>query len=441
MSSHKSTEERSKRSGLVAQILHYTLTVVFIRGMQVLLTPVITRLLPPAEYGYSIIFLQTANLVAGIAIFGLSASLSQVYLRRQEDFADTLKSVLLFLCVVNLALVAAMPWLARAIAGFFALPVELLYYAFPIGIMVGAYMLLSAVLIAQQRSLAANRYSIVNFTGAGLLFIVFLIAGERTYLARAHSYMIIAVILLLAAIREFAPAIRHGSFSWSKLRYALRFGVPTVFSGISFMLLIYADRALLTRYHGAEEMGLYSFVCVIGLLPLLLSGTALTAFGPHLYAKLNTGDAPGVKRLSHRLSLAVALSCLLVALFARPLATLMAGAAYHAALPIVPVLALYSFAYYTMTYSATYLLYNEATAALSGTYIFALIVNITLNMAFIPEHGYRAAAWTTLTAGTLHAILVVGLVRVRYHVRTTGALLNLVALLLGCLAVALWQLS
>jgi O-antigen/teichoic acid export membrane protein len=430
---------RLKSKGLFAQILHYTLTVVFIRGLQVLLTPVITRLLPPAEYGYSVIFLQSVNLISGVAVFGLSAALTQVYLRRRDDFADTLKSVVLFVVVANVMLLPFLPWAARVIADTFVLPVALLYYAGPVGVVLGSFTLLSAVLIAEKRSLAATRYSILNVSGAGLLFILFLLAGERTYLARVHSYAIIVAILLMATMREFAPTLRRGAWSWLKLRWALRYGLPTIFSGISFILFTYADRVLLTRYRSAEEMGLYSFVCVIGLLPLLLSGSALTAFGPHLYARLNAGDLHTVKQLSHRMSLAVVLLCLLVAFLARPLAMFMADASYQIAVPAIPILALYSFAYYTMTYSATYLLYHEATAALSGTYIFALVVNIALNLAFIPKYGYIAAAWTTLAAGVLHALLVVALARLRYHVHTTGALLNIVALLLGCVALVVWQ--
>jgi len=438
MESRGFTWTRLRSSGLLMQILHYTLTALFIRGLQVLLTPIITRLLVPADYGYTVVFLQSVNLISGIAMFGMGASLTQVYLKRPQDFPDTLKSVLVLVGIVGLVVTALVPRLALFLATALSLPSVLVYFAIPVGIAYGVYTLYLAILIARQRSILATRYSLVNVSAAGLLFIVFLLAGERSYLARVYSYTIITAILLIASIRGFLPYLKQASFSQRHLSYALRFGIPAMFSGISYILFTYADRVILTRYRTGEEMGLFSFACVIGLLPLLLSGSALTAFNPHIYKRLRAGDAAGIKRLSHLLSLAVAATCLLVSLLARPLAVILADPSYHAAIQVVPILALYSFAFYMMSYSGTYLLYYEATSALASTYAAAALLNIVLNLRFIPEHGYVAAAWTTLASGIVHALLVAGLVRGRYGVRSTGSLLNLALLLLGGLALVLW---
>lgn len=430
--------ERLRGNGLLAQILHYTLAAVFIRGVQVLTTPIITRLLPPTEYGYSVVFLQTVNLISGVAVLGTAASLSQVYLKRHEEFADTVKSVLLFVVALDLLALLPLLLLVPAVAGYFALPASLFYFALPLGGALGLYTLFQSTLIASKRSVEINRYTIVNFSGAGLLFIVFLLLGERSWLARAHSYSIIVAVLTLVTVREFLPTLRSGRFRWDRLRYALRFGIPTILAGISYVLFTYADRILLTRYRDPEEMGLYSFVCVIGLLPLLVSAAAMSAFTPHFYDALRNGDQDRIRRHAARLTAGVVMACVAVTLTARPLAMIFAGPAYHGALPAVPILTLYSFAHFTLAYVALYVLYHEGTRFLSLSWLAAALANIALNVVFIPRYGYVAAAWTTLVTASAHVLATVLWVRWHYGVRQTGNTWNLLILALGIVGLVLW---
>jgi O-antigen/teichoic acid export membrane protein len=431
--------ERLRDSGLLAQILHYTLAAAFIRGVQVLTTPVITRLLPPGEYGYSVVFVQSVNLIAGVAVLGTATSMSQVYLKRPQDFPDTVKSVLLFVIGVNLVALPFLFLLVPGVADFFALPRRVFDYALPLGAALGIYTLFQSTLTAAKRSIEINRYTILNFTGAGLLFIVFLLLGERTWIARAHSYSIIVLLLFLATLRGFWPYLRAGAFRGEQLGYALRFGVPTIFAGISYVLFTYADRILLTRYRDPQEMGLYSFACVIGLLPLLVSHAAVTAFMPHFYDSLRDGDHDRIRRRSLRLTAGVVVTCITVSLAAQPLARIFAGADYHGALPAVPILALYSFSHFTLARAVLDVLYHEGTRFLSLTWIGAALLNIGLNVVFIPQHGYMAAAWTTLVTGSLHALVTALWVRWRYGVRQGGNVWNLAILVAAGLVLALWM--
>jgi len=430
--------ERSRGHDLLTQILHYALTAVFIRGIQVLTTPILTRLLPPSEYGYSVVFQQSVNLVSWVAILGLATALSQVAMKRPEEYRDAVKTSFWFVVVLNVLLLPLLPWAAARGTRFFALPDNLLLLAAPMGFLLGCFNLFQSTLIAAKRSVEANRYTIINFTGAGLLLIVFLLAGERTWMARVESYAIIVVFLFAATLRAFLPHLRQARFRWDLLGSMLRFGVPTIFAGISYTLFTYADRMLLTRYRGSEEMGLYSFVCVIGLLPLMISASALSAFTPHLYDLLRHGDAAQVKRLARWLSLGMAGICVAVTGAARPLAMLFAGPDYHGALPAVPILTVYSFASWTMGYASVYLLFHEGTRFLSLSWVVVTALNVVLNVLFIPRYGYLAAAWTTLVAGVVHAFVVTIWIRWRYDVRHTGNAWNLGILALAVVGLLGW---
>lgn len=178
----------------------------------------------------------------------------------------------------------------------------------------------------------------------------------------------------------------------------VRIGFPSIFGLFAFLLIDYADRQMLQRMAGLEALGVYSVGYNFGMVMLLFVGAFGTAWPPFFMSFINRRDEARIifgKVFRYYLLI---FGVLLVGFFAaaKPLVVLLAGDRFQETYVVVGLVA----AAYMM--KGCYLiflpgLYFEKKLIMQSVIEWvAALVNVALNLLWIPIFGIVGAAAATL---------------------------------------------
>lgn len=362
-----------------------------------LLLPLLTRLLTPAELGIATGFLVATLLIANVA--GLSAHgviAVRFFKMERPAFARlvgvALGAVLLTHLVVMAAMLPALEWLEAT----FELPRSIWLFAALTALMLSfnqAFLTMFQIAGEPGGYLKSRALqSFVEFTLCAAI-LVFAIQDER---ARVYSY---ALAVALAAFFGFSFARKRAFIATGggqgELAAVLRYGVPLLPHVLGGTVITYLDRVIVGATLGAEGLGLYTAAAQIGLVMMLIIEPLNKALMPWLYGKLALND-PEVNR---RVVRSTYVGYVVLALFGALIAGLgvlffevIVGPQYRSAKPLVPFIVL-GFVFQGMYYSVVnYVCYAEKTAYLSLTTGTVVLFGAIFNYGLVLRFGLMGAS-------------------------------------------------
>ena len=381
----------------------YGLGAVVSRLIGVLLLPIVTRYLTPADVGAVDTLISLTVVLVIVLRMGISMAFFRFYFDAEDDAGRT-------------TVVRTSFWFTMAMSTF--------------GLVVGALLApeISQLVLATDSKANLVRAALIllwaqmNYEQLTALFRV----EERSvaYVAATLANVIITVvatILLVAVWHKGAVGVIAGNFTGTLavffvllgyrrvqlglafdrdlFRQMQRFGLPLVPSGIALWVIDLSDRLFLVRMKGLHENGLYSVGVRISTA-LLLVLIALRAAWPAFAFSIKDDDE--AKRtygfvLTYVLYLCCWLS-LTVSLLAPWLVRLLATPKFYSASEVVPLLvfgATAFIAFNVMSIGIGRAKKTQFNWVVTGA---AAAVNIGLNFALIPPYGMIGAAISTLVA-------------------------------------------
>lgn len=234
---------------------------------------------------------------------------------------------------------------------------------------------------------------------------------------------------------------------WS---FALKFNLPLLFYYISQMILNQSDRILINYFQGSGKAAVYSVAYSAATIMLLLLSAINGSFNPWMYKKLKKKRYSETGRTASALCLMVGAGTFAVSALAPDLVRILATEEYMEAIWIIaPVSASVFFIFLYMVFANVEMYYGE-NKGISIISIVCSVLNIILNIIFIPIFGYFAAGWTTLLCymllTLLHYILMRRACRI-HHIRKRVFQDNVIlaisggVVLLSFIAMGLYRLS
>ena len=173
-------------------------------------------------------------------------------------------------------------------------------------------------------------------------------------------------------------------------------------------LLNISDRWILARHVPLADVGLYSLAYALGMLMLTLGSSLSMAFGPVYYQRAaEAAFRNELPRLAAIYAAVPTWAALGLSLLAPEFFRIATGPAYHGAARLVPLIAL-AYWLHIAVYQLQILVieYHRRTRLILWLTGPAAVLNIVLNVAFVPRFGVVAAAvntvvgfaWTSLAA-------------------------------------------
>ena len=212
---------------------------------------------------------------------------------------------------------------------------------------------------------------------------------------------LVATSLFSAALLPRLRGKVRLTISPSLLREALAFGLPKVPHGLLVQVQNLADRKILDLFVSRAEVGIYQVGYTFGQAVKFPLSAFEPAWGPFVYSQLGRPDTPlalaRVVTYAWSGFLAVALA---VAVLGRELLVLMTprSPAFHAAAPLVPVVAL------AYLLHGAFLLGSVGIGVSKRARYYPLVTaasaaaNVAANLVLIPRMGILGAAWATVVS-------------------------------------------
>ena len=216
-----------------------------------------------------------------------------------------------------------------------------------------------------------------------------------------------------------------------KLREMLGFSAPLVLSGAAVYLSQYFDRWMLGTWLGLGDVGIYGAASrIASAMSLLVAGFQM-ALVPLVYRHHRDPGAPlfVARVFTWYLACACALIGFLAA-FAGELTRLLTGPGFDGAGALVVWLALAQLAM-GLYFFAPGMGLAKKTAAIAAVNVIAAAVNVLLNVAWIPSMGTLGAALATLSGGMTMAALYFFVSRRYYFIPYPAARIAVAAVLLA----------
>jgi O-antigen/teichoic acid export membrane protein len=379
----------------------------------VLLTPLYTRVLVPADYGVVEVAGTLQAFITTFVLFSLDQALAVDFYQgdaaQQRDLVTT--SVV---CAGALGALAA----AALLAG--ATPLAQLLFKDPgrrylIGLLaIGALTtpLYSLLLTALRLKMQVQRVNALalTFLLATVTSNVVLILGlhfKATGVIAANA--IASAVACILGLGLALPLLR-GHFTPPLAGSLVRIGASLLPGAFSFLVLAGIDRLMLTQYVSQTDLGLYSIANKLASILFVLLSAAWYAWWP---LALEMAGQPGATRQYARMleyiEAAAMFLGLALGLFAPEILAIATRAPYVPAAPYALVLMAYigPLGFAAQSFFIGHYV-QKRTHWISVAYLVAAAVNVVMNLWLDTQLGVWGAVWATVGASLVLVIIAYG---------------------------------
>lgn len=391
--------------GFIRDTAIYSIPSIFSRSLAIILIPLYTRVLTPADYGSFDLFFVFATLVSLTVALEVAQGVARYYsdekdAERRVLYASSAFWFTIFCYTVFLGISFIYSnELSRLVMGK-----EDLESSFQVGVIYifinGVFYLIQNQFRWEFRSVHYAIVCTINTVVTALLSII-LTYGVAWGLKGLLLGMVSGV---LAGCLYGLWYLRHSfrfRFQWARLKEMLIFSGPLVPSGIAVFVGLYIDRLMINHYSTLDDVGIFG----MGFRAASIVGVVIVGFQvsltPLIYAHYRDPATPSQLARIFRIFVSFALLMfLVVSLFAKEILTVLTVPAYYDAASIVVFLVpaillsnMYIFAPGTAIEKKTYLILWINVAG--------SVFNVFLNALLIPSFGIHGAAAAKLLSYSL----------------------------------------
>lgn len=374
--------------------LAYLLCEVMIRGINFISMPIFTRIMDTSAYG------QFSNFVAWEALLTplLTANLRITVSKSKYDFVNNndtfLFSILATSNIFTLAFWIVVEFNKYFFCSWLGMDMRVIRLLF-------LYLLLWPAFAFQQIQFQMyNKYKLyVIYTviatilrmGVSVILVLFM---EDQMLGRVYGYVIPAVTVYLII---YINIWRRGKrIDINCIKYALRMSIPLVPSTFSVTMLISSDQIMIKYWCGSEDLAIYSLAYSVSSIAGIIWTAMNQAWSPWMLDHLNDSKFNDIKKMAVLIQSGYVIVIGFFMILAPEVVLIMGGNKYADAIKLMPpvIMAMVCQFFYAFYFNVEYF-YGKNICIIWGTPL-ASIVNVILNLIFIPQYGYVAASYTTL---------------------------------------------
>lgn len=386
------------------------------RAVSLIMLPLYTRALAPADYGVLQLLLLTMEVVALLVSAGAAAGVMRFFYRASTDDERhavqwTALGLLAGLNALGTALVLAAAGPVAAVAlkdASWAPELRLAALTFALEPFVAIPMLSLQVRQRAREAMVASLVKLALQVTLNVTLLVVLHLGVRGAVLSACLTNLIMGAALTWRLRREVPM----RFSWDAARNLRRFGLPYQFVTAGTFILTFGDRFFLQAARGATEVGLYALAYQFGFIVYTFCASPwLQAWTPRRHEQVRQ---PAAQRDAAYNDGALLLTVLIVtgvvgaALFATPALRIIAAPAYLGAAAYVPwIVSAYVLQAWSETAQFGIDVSERTVWATAATWVGTLVV-LPAYALLIPRWGATGAAVATILAFAARAAAMYG---------------------------------
>lgn len=384
-----------ENAGVVVKAgIWYTVANFLSKGAIFLTTPIFTRLMSTEQVGAFANINTWFYVLVYITTFELSTSMTLARFDFKESLDEYISSILFLGTMITAVCYSVVLLKFEFFCELFSMRGYALHIIFIYFLVYPAMLVYQAKNMFQYKYKASAIISIVTLLlSVGCALVMTLVTEDRLW-GRTVGYY--APSILCCAVVYVYLMLKGKRVKTKYFKYALVIAFPMIWHSLSMHILHAGDKMVIVKYLGDSANAMYSVASNCSVIASVLWTSMNSAWSPWATERMDSGETDEMKKASHGYILLFAVVVLGLLMVTPELLWLMGGEAYMEAKGVItPIIVgcLCQFVY-SLYVNVEFFLKKQKRIAL-GT-ILAAILNIVLNIIFVPRFGYIAAAYTTL---------------------------------------------
>lgn len=415
MTKSKEIHKESWQKSIMTHGKWYMLSSLLTKGINILVLRVYTEYLNPSQYG----ILDTLNSIALFLPFFISLYLDSAFARFYHEYKNDSKklkqlfsSIFIFVFFFGSFVTVLVLWVSKYwLNDFLEIPLyPYIYLAFipPLFQQLG-----SLGLVFLRQSLRSKETVLVEIGSLLVNLIIalpLLILFDFGILAKLWGNFGASLALFLFYLVFF---IRKGllkfTFNKTLLKESLIYSIPLMPAFLGSWLAGLSDRLVIAKHTGVEQVGYYAVGLMLGKLLYMVHDAITQVIGPISISGLiddNQRTKQKMGTLSSVIWTYMLLLNLMLYVFSKELILIFANKAYNNAAFIIPII---GFSYVLGSQSRIFssiIMYHKKNWIFSSGGIIQGLLNLLLNLLFIPTFGYIFAAYSTVISFLFYTLWI-----------------------------------
>ncbi len=384
--------------------LWFTICSVLQKGISFITMPIFTRILTTEQFGQYNVFMSWQSIImifATMQLFYGVFNKGMVKFEHDKDgFTSSIQGLISVLTIgVCLLFLIAFPITSKimnmSLYVMIALFIQILFSA--------------SVSLWLARMQYDFKYKGLAIVTVGLticnplLGILATLSTENKGLARIFSVVIVQVLFgtVIYYINLKKGRIFYHKKYW---KYAFLFNLPLIPHYLSQVVLTQSDRIMISIICGTQFAGIYGVAFSLSQVLNILTNSINSSFVPWQFRKIKEGKIRDISKVVNMMLCLLAIFLIIFIAIAPELITIVAAPSYYAAIWVIPPLSLTLFFSFLYTLFANIEFYYEERKYVLISSVSSAVINVLLNLVFIPIFGFIAAGYTTLFCFILYSI-------------------------------------
>ena len=419
----------------------YLIAEMFTRGISFMVTPIFTRLLPPAVFADAKIFESWVYLIAPV----ISVSMYQSMARGKFDFGKNygkfLSSILFFMSVLTAVVLV----IGILFADFFA---DILGFSKPLLLLLLGYclayngiqcvQLYDRQLLNYRRNIALTLLSVIPGVLISLILVILFrdtASDGMLLLLRIVGFFL--PITLVGLVLIGSVFLKERAFINKEYWiYGIRYSAPLMAAAVSSQIFFQTGNIFVRNIVGADAAAIVAIAMTVGYIMDILIHAIDNAWKPWMFDQLNIGQEKRVKEFWRFLLLGVALLVWMLTVFAPELVLFLGGSQYTDSVSLIYPILCASLANFLMIGYTSLEQYFKQTKISGIASVLSAGANLLLNYVLITAYGYQAAAYTLFLAYAIACVIHFAFLRKvdEKNIMQSGYAMALIAVTVGICA-------
>lgn len=383
-----------EKNNVISAGIWYTISNFFMRGIGFLTTPFFARMMSTEEYGIFSNFSIWLTILTTLTTLDLFVTVSRAIFDFKNHIDEYLSSILVLGNICTLVSYLIVYLNKRFFVTLFGLDFVYIQLIFLYLLVCPSFNMFQFKERQNFRYKTSVIFSLIStISSVGFSFIGVLLLKNKL-VGRLLGY--IGPLIILSTILYFYILLKGRKITLKYWKYSLKIAVPLIPHTLSGNILGTSDQIIIKLYCGASHMAVYNLAYTCSLIISILWQSLNQAMAPWINLKLAEGRKEDIKEVSYYYLMIFIAGAVGIMLIGPEAIRFMGGEKYSKASNIMPIVMTGCIFQFTYSLYVNVEIFYKKTIQISMATLFAALLNLILNLIFVPKYGYIAAAYTTL---------------------------------------------
>ncbi len=370
--------------------------------VSIVMLPIYTRYLTPADYGIAELLSMTLDIVSILIGMRIGQAMFRYYTHAKTpaEANHVISTALWISGILNtIAFIALFVFSSQITTLVFDDTAhENLLILFSITIICSAFIEVPKIYLrASERPWMFFFFGLFKLVLQVALNIYFVVYLDLHVAGVVYSALIASIVM---SIIFTAYTIYHTKFHFSfpMAKLLINFSLPLLLTTLGSFIMTYGDRFFLQKFYDVGEVGIYALAYKFGFILMILTWTpfsqAWDGIRYEIYKRDNATES--YQRIFMYVTLGIVTVATGIAVYVKPVIQIMADPAFHFASEVAPIILIAYLLFAWTNYCNFGIFLKEKTRLMAYAEGIAVVFIIALYALLIPFFGAIGAAWATV---------------------------------------------